>query len=69
MESHLQEGVRATRRVVTGNDDHGQPLALDTQEVHLKAGDMVIQRGTNHAWGSGSDTSCVIAISSHDGAF
>ena len=25
-------------------------LLLDDQEVHLKAGDVVIQRGTNHAW-------------------
>lgn len=25
-------------------------LVLDTQEVHLKRGDVVVQRGTNHAW-------------------
>jgi len=25
-------------------------LVLDQEEVHLKRGDMVVQRGTNHAW-------------------
>ena len=25
-------------------------LVLDAQEVALKAGDMVVQRGTHHAW-------------------
>ncbi len=41
-------------------------LVLDTQEVDLKAGDTVVQRGTNHAWSNRSDRPCVIAISSHD---
>jgi len=41
-------------------------LVLDTQEVHLKAGDSVIQRGTNHAWSNRSDRPCRIVISSHD---
>jgi len=44
-------------------------LVLDTEEVALKAGDTVIQRGTNHAWSNRSDAPCVIAISSHDGTF
>jgi len=44
-------------------------LVLDTEEVQLKAGDTVVQRGTNHAWSNRSDASCVIAMSSHDGAF
>ena len=43
-------------------------LVLDTEEVHLKAGDTVIQRGTNHAWSNRSDRPCRIAISSHDAA-
>ena len=30
-------------------------LVLDTQEVHLKAGDTVVQRGTNHAWSNRSE--------------
>ncbi len=44
-------------------------LVLDTEEVHLKAGDTVVQRGTNHAWSNRSDKPCVIAFSSHDGKF
>jgi hypothetical protein len=44
-------------------------LILDTQEVHLKSGDNVIQRGTNHAWSNRSTRPCVIAFSSHDGKF
>lgn len=41
-------------------------LVLDTEEVELKAGDTVVQRGTNHAWSNRSDRPCRIAISSHD---
>ena len=44
-------------------------LVLDTEEVHLKQGDTVVQRGTNHAWSNRSDRNCVIAFSSHDGHF
>ena len=43
-------------------------LVLDTAEVHLKAGDTVVQRGTNHAWSNRSDRPCVVALSSHDAA-
>jgi hypothetical protein len=43
-------------------------LVLDTEEVHLKAGDTVVQRGTNHAWSNRSSRPCRIAISSHDAA-
>jgi quercetin dioxygenase-like cupin family protein len=42
-------------------------LVLDTQEVKLKAGEFVIQRGTNHAWSNRSTRSAVVAIASHDG--
>jgi hypothetical protein len=41
-------------------------LVLDTQEVHLEAGDTVVQRGTNHAWSNRSGRPCTIAFSSHD---
>ena len=44
-------------------------LALDTEEVALKAGDTVVQRGTNHAWSNRSNRPCVIAFSCHDGYF
>ena len=41
-------------------------LVLDTQEVPLKAGEIVVQRGTNHAWGNRSGKPAVVAIASHD---
>ena len=41
-------------------------LVLDTEEVELRAGDTVVQRGTRHAWRNRSGAPCVIAISSHD---
>jgi uncharacterized cupin superfamily protein len=43
-------------------------LVLDTEEVQLRSGDTVVQRGTNHAWSNRSSRSCTIAISSHDAA-
>jgi quercetin dioxygenase-like cupin family protein len=43
-------------------------LVLDTEEVTIKAGDIVIQRGTNHAWSNRSPRPAVVAIASHDGA-
>ena len=42
-------------------------LVLDKQEVSLRAGDTVVQRGTNHAWSNRSNKPCTIAFSSHDG--
>ena len=44
-------------------------LVLDKQDVSLKAGDTVVQRGTNHAWRNRSSKPCTIAFSSHDGRF
>lgn len=41
-------------------------LVLDTQEVPLKAGDVVVQRGTNHAFSNRANADCIMAISSHD---
>jgi hypothetical protein len=43
-------------------------LVLDTEEVHLRAGDTVVQRGTNHAWSNRSDRPCTVAFSAHDAA-
>ncbi len=43
-------------------------LVLDTAEVRLRAGDTVVQRGTNHAWSNRSDAPCTIAFSLHDAA-
>ena len=42
-------------------------LVLDTQEVRLKAGEIVVQRGTNHAWSNRSNRPALMAIASHDG--
>jgi len=44
-------------------------LVLDTEETVLKEGDMVVQRGTNHAWSNRSNAPCVMAVTSHDGAY
>jgi uncharacterized cupin superfamily protein len=42
-------------------------LVLDTEEVRLAAGNLVIQRGTNHAWSNRSTAPAVVAVFSHDG--
>ena len=44
-------------------------LVLDDSEVTLRAGDMVIQRGTNHAWSNRTDKPCIIAFILVDGQF
>jgi quercetin dioxygenase-like cupin family protein len=43
-------------------------LVLDTQEVTLKQGEIVINRGVNHAWSNRSGAPAVVAVASHDGA-
>jgi uncharacterized cupin superfamily protein len=40
-------------------------LVLDADEVHLRQGDSVIQRGTRHAWSNRSDAPCLILMSQH----
>jgi mannose-6-phosphate isomerase-like protein (cupin superfamily) len=42
-------------------------LVLDKQETLLKAGDVVVQRGTNHAWSNRSDQPCRMAFILIDG--
>ncbi len=42
---------------------------LDDSEVLLKAGDMMIQCGTNHAWSNRSNAPCDIAFILIDGKF
>ena len=37
-------------------------MLLDDTEVHLKAGDVLVQRGTNHAWVNRSDAPCKVAF-------
>jgi quercetin dioxygenase-like cupin family protein len=41
-------------------------LVLDTQEVTVKQGEFVINRGTNHAWSNRSNKPAVVSIASHD---
>ncbi len=42
-------------------------LVLDTQEVTLKKGDFIVQRGTNHAWSNRTDKPATVIIATHDG--
>lgn len=44
-------------------------LILDAGETTVRAGDIVIQRGTNHAWANRSGKNCRIAFVLIDGAF
>jgi len=37
-------------------------MLLDDSEVHLKAGDVVVQQATNHAWANRGDVPCQIAF-------
>jgi hypothetical protein len=37
-------------------------MLLDETEVHLKAGDVLVQQGTNHAWVNRGDKPCVVAF-------
>jgi hypothetical protein len=42
---------------------NGEIYALmDEGEVLLKTGDVLIQRGTNHAWSNRTDTPCTVAF-------
>jgi quercetin dioxygenase-like cupin family protein len=44
-------------------------MVLDKEDVPLKAGDIVVQCGTNHAWSNRSGAPCVVAFVLIDGAF
>ena len=35
---------------------------MDDGETRLVGGDMLVQRGTNHAWANRSDEPCIIAF-------
>jgi mannose-6-phosphate isomerase-like protein (cupin superfamily) len=37
-------------------------MLLDDTEVHMKAGDVLVQRGTNHAWVNRSNAPCRVAF-------
>lgn len=42
-------------------------LILDSEDVNLRAGQIVVQRGTRHALSNRTNRPAVIAIASHDG--
>jgi uncharacterized cupin superfamily protein len=44
-------------------------LILDDSETTLKPGDVVIQRGTNHAWSNRGDKPCRIVFILLDGRY
>jgi quercetin dioxygenase-like cupin family protein len=44
--------------VISGEID----MDMDDLTVHLKAGDVVVQRGTNHAWANRGTETCRIAV-------
>ncbi len=44
-------------------------LIMDEGETVVRAGDIVIQRGTNHGWANRSDRNCRIAFILIDGVF
>ncbi len=44
-------------------------MVLDDEEIHLKEGDIVVQRGTNHAWSNRSDTTARMVFILLDGEF
>ncbi|HVA11969.1 MAG TPA: cupin domain-containing protein [Stellaceae bacterium] len=44
-------------------------MVLDDEDVLLKAGDVVVQCGTNHAWSNRSSAPCTIAFVLIDGEF
>jgi mannose-6-phosphate isomerase-like protein (cupin superfamily) len=44
-------------------------LIMDEGETTARAGDIVIQRGTNHGWANRSDSNCRIAFILIDGKF
>ena len=37
-------------------------MAVDASSVKLKAGDIMIQRGTNHAWSNRTNETAVVAF-------
>jgi naringenin degradation protein FdeH len=56
-------GMHRTRTIdyaviISGEID----MLLDDSEVHLKAGDVVVQRGTNHAWVNRGNAPCQVAF-------
>jgi quercetin dioxygenase-like cupin family protein len=72
---HLDERGRQSPMHRTETIDYGivlegeMVLVLDDSEVVLRAGDVVVQRGTDHAWANRSDRVARMAFVLVDGAF
>jgi mannose-6-phosphate isomerase-like protein (cupin superfamily) len=73
--THAGSGARHPHMHRTQTIDYGIvlegeiTLLVDEGEVTVKAGDIVIQRGTNHAWANRSGQPCRIAFILIDGQF
>jgi hypothetical protein len=73
--SHSGEGSRHAFMHRTETVDYGivldgeLVLIMDEGEAIVRAGDIVIQRGTNHGWANRSDRNCRIAFILIDGKF
>jgi hypothetical protein len=73
--SHAGSGARHAFMHRTETIDYGivlegeLTLILDEGETVVRAGDIVIQRGTNHGWANRSDQHCRIAFILIDGIF
>ena len=69
-ERGLQSPVHRTASVDYGIVLEGEiTLVLDDSEVTLRAGDIVVQRGTDHAWANRSDSVTKVAFILVDGEF
>lgn len=69
-ERGLQSPVHRTESVDYGIVLEGEiVLVLDDTEVTLRAGDIVVQRGTDHAWANRSDRVARVAFILIDGRF
>lgn len=73
--SHSDAGSRHAFMHRTETVDYGivldgeLTLIVDEGETVVRAGDIVIQRGTNHGWANRSDRNCRIAFVLIDGVF
>jgi mannose-6-phosphate isomerase-like protein (cupin superfamily) len=69
-ERGLQSPVHRTASVDYGIVLEGEiTLVLDDSEVTLLAGDVVVQRGTDHAWANRGDATAKVVFVLVDGAF
>ncbi len=41
-------------------------MLMDEEDIHLKAGDVIIQQGTNHAWANRGTEPCLIMFVLND---